>query len=158
MLVFCYFTYISADPSSLVFRVFSRNVVLGGGKLLLWEEKMWKTSTNFVIVWEGEFKTLGGEISPLKALKQTLLASTLHPPDFIDVISVPRPSRYISVDPSSLTSTLHPPDFIHVKRTEDAWAVADPEGVQCVPWNPSFKGLPLKISVCANVLHTLRSH
>ena len=33
--------------------------------------------------------------------------------------------------------------------------VADPEGVQWVPWNPSFKGLPLKISVCTNVLHTL---
>ena len=37
-------------------------------------------------------------------------------------------------------------------------AVADPEGVQWVPWNPTFKGLPSKISVCANVLHTLRSH
>jgi len=30
-------------------------------------------------------------------------------------------------------------------------AVVDPEGVQWVPWNPSFGGLPLKI-LCANVL------
>ena len=37
-------------------------------------------------------------------------------------------------------------------------AVADPGEVHWVPWNPSFKGLPSKISVLANVLHTLRSH
>ena len=30
-------------------------------------------------------------------------------------------------------------------------AVADPEGVHWVPWNPSFEGLPSKI-LCANVL------
>ena len=36
-------------------------------------------------------------------------------------------------------------------------SVADPEGVQQVPWNPSFEGLPSKI-LCANVPLTLRSH
>ena len=36
-------------------------------------------------------------------------------------------------------------------------SVADPEGVQWVPWNPAFEGLPSKI-LCANVLLTLRSH
>ena len=36
-------------------------------------------------------------------------------------------------------------------------AVADPEGVPYVPWNPSFEGLPSKI-LCANVACILRSH
>ena len=36
-------------------------------------------------------------------------------------------------------------------------AVADPEGVHWVPWNPSFEELPSKI-LCANILRTRRSH
>ena len=36
-------------------------------------------------------------------------------------------------------------------------AVADPERVPYVPWNPSFEGLPSKI-LCANVACILRSH
>ena len=58
----------------LMASVFSRDVVLGG-RLLLWGEKMWRISkkqTKFVIVWGGNSK-LRGEISPLKALKKTLL-------------------------------------------------------------------------------------
>ena len=36
------------------------------------------------------------------------------------------------------------------------YTVADPEGVQWVPWNPSFEGLPSKI-LCANVLVEISS-
>ena len=36
-------------------------------------------------------------------------------------------------------------------------AVADPEGVHWVPWNPSFEELPSKI-LCANIQRTRRSH